>query len=145
MKKAVITTLILLLGSICFRADAGLVIVDYQGDTVVQSYGIERNLVVNSNDNGIYNVAVRPLDDALTSSDGKVRIPLEYVYLNNNREDVFMRYNEFSTVFKNIEMNGIPKNMIARVRGYGMVPAGVYSLNFEIQAVDSETQIVDSI
>lgn len=121
-----------------------MIVVDYLGPTVVHSTSVERNLIINSDDGGEYDIAVRPLEDALVSVDGKVRIPLEYVFINNSREDVFMRYDEFSTIFKRITMGGISRNMIARVRGYGMVPAGVYNLSFEIQAVDSDSREVVS-
>ena len=123
------------------KADA-MIAVDYLGSTVTHPMGVERNLIINSDDGGEYDIAVRPLEDALVRSDGNVRIPLEYIYINNSHEDVFMRYNEFSTIFKHIVMDGFPKSMVAKVRGYGMVPAGVYSMNFEIQAVDSETKVV---
>lgn len=142
MKKTLITILILMASLIGLRADASLVIMDYQGDTIVRPYGAERTLVVNSNDGGEYDIAIRPYDDALTSSDGQVRIPLQYVYINNNREDVYMRYNDYSTVFRRAVMGGIAKTMVLKVRGYGMIPAGVYNLNIEVQAVDSDTQEV---
>ena len=93
MKKTLITTLLLMTGCLCLKANAGLVVMDYQGDTVVHQNSIERNLLINCNDDGAYDIAIRPLEDAMTSSDGKVSIPLENVYINNTREDVYMRYN----------------------------------------------------
>ena len=128
-------------GCLFLKADA-MIAVDYLGSTVTHPMGVERNLGINSDDGGEYDIAVRPLEEALVRSDGNVRIPLEYLYINNSHEDVFMRYNEFSTIFRNIVMDGFPKSMIAKVRGYGMVPAGVYNIAFEIQAVDSGTKIV---
>ena len=143
MKKTLITTLILFTSLVCLKADAGMVIMDYNGETIVRPNIVERNLLINSNDGGEYDIAVKPLDDALVRSDGEVRIPLNYVYLNNNTEDVFMRYNEYSTIFRRAIMGGIPKNVILKVRDYGMLPAGVYNLNIEIQTVDPDTSTVN--
>lgn len=143
MKKTLITTIILFTSLVCLKADAGLVIMDYNGETIVRPNVVERNLLINSNDGGEYDIAVKPLDDALVRSDGEVRIPLQYVYLNNNREDVYMRYNEYSTLFRREVMGGIAKNVILKVRDYGMVPAGVYNLNIEIQTVDPDTSTVN--
>ena len=126
---------------LCLKADA-MIVVDYMGPTSAHPTGVERNLIINSDDGGEYDIAVRPLEDALVRVDGEVRIPLEYLYINNGHEDVFMRYNEFSTIFKRLTMGGMSRNMIARVRGYGVVPAGVYNLGFEIQAVDPDTRVV---
>lgn len=123
------------------KADA-MIAVDYLGSTVSYPMGVERNLMINSNDGGEYDIALRPLEDAFVRSDGNVRIPLQYFYINNTHEDVYMRYNEFSTVFKRVVMDGMPKSMVAKIRGYGMIPAGVYNMTFEIQGVDSDTQIV---
>ena len=119
-----------------------MIAVDYLGSTVSYPMGVERNLMINSDDGGEYDIALRPLEDAFVRSDGKVRIPLQYFYINNTHEDVFMRYNEFSTIFKRVVMDGMPKSMVAKIRGYGMIPAGVYNMTFEIQGVDSDTQIV---
>ena len=86
MKKLLITALF----AFCLSApsEASFVIIDYQGDTVGRQQNIERNLIINSDDGGVYNIAVRPLDDAVRSSDGKVSIPLNNLYINNTREDV---------------------------------------------------------
>lgn len=139
MKKTLITAFILFTSLIGLRADASLIIMDYQGDTIVRPNSIERNLLINSNDGGEYDIAIKPIDDALVRSDGEVRIPLNNVYINNTHEDVFMRYNEFSTIFRHLVMGGVAKNLTVKVRDYGMIPAGVYNLNIEIQAVDSDT------
>ena len=80
----------------------------------------------------------------LRRSDGEVEIPLEYVYINNTTEDVYIRYNDYSNLFRGIQMGGIPKNLTAKIRDYGMIPAGNYYLAFEIQALDTETQNVVS-
>ncbi len=138
MKKTLLT--ILLAGAFfCLPAGAAMVIMDYQGDTIVRPQSVERNLILNSDDGGVYNVAVRPLEDALRSADGKVNIPLENLYINNTREDVYLRYNEYSNLFENLTMGGVGKNMTAKIRDFGMVPAGVYGINFEIQATEIQT------
>ena len=125
-------------------SEASYVIVDYQGDTVVRQQNIERNLIINSDDGGVYNIAVRPLDDAVRSSDGKVSIPLNNLYINNTREDVYLRYNEYSNIFDGLTMGGVAKNMTAKIRDFGMVPAGTYSINFEVQATDVDTNQIAS-
>lgn len=126
------------------QAEASLVIIDYQGDTVVRQQTIERNLIINSDDGAAYNIAVRPLDEAVRSSDGKVSIPLNNLYINNTREDVYLRYNEYSNIFDGLSMGGVAKNMTAKIRDFGMVPAGTYSINFEVQATDIESQTIAS-
>ena len=142
MKKILITALF----AFCLNApsEASFVIVDYQGDTVVRQQNIERNLIINSDDGGVYNIAVRPLDDAVRSSDGKVSIPLNNLYINNTREDVYLRYNEYSNIFDALTMGGVAKNMTAKIRDFGMVPAGTYSINFEVQATDVDTNQIAS-
>lgn len=142
MKKLLITALF----AFCLSApsEASFVIVDYQGDTVVRQQNIERNLIINSDDGGVYNIAVRPLDDAVRSSDGKVSIPLNNLYINNTREDVYLRYNEYSNIFDALIMGGVAKNMTAKIRDFGMVPAGTYSINFEVQATDVDTNQIAS-
>ena len=142
MKKLLITALF----AFCLSApsEASFVIVDYQGDTVVHQQNIERNLIINSDDGGVYNIAVRPLDDAVRSSDGKVSIPLNNLYINNTREDVYLRYNEYSNIFDALTMGGVAKNMTAKIRDFGMVPAGTYSINFEVQATDVDTNQIAS-
>ena len=140
-KKLIITTLLTFVSCLFLKANA-MMVVDYLGPTAVSAVGVERNLIINSNDGGEYDIAVRPLDNALVRSDGEVRIPLEYIYINNTHEDIFMRYDEYSTIFKRVAMDGFAKSMVAKVRNYGVVPAGIYNLSFEIQAVDSDTRTV---
>lgn len=142
MKKNIITLLVLIAASFCMKVYAGIVVMDYNGETIVRPNSVERNLLINCNDSGEYDVAIRPIEDAFVRSDGEVRIPLNYVYVNNNREDIFMRYNEYSNIFHHVTFGGIPQNLILKVRDFGMVPAGVYNLNVEIQAVDSDTSEV---
>ena len=145
MKRTVIITLIALLCALPLKTSASMVVIDYQGNTVVHPSGIERNLLINSDDGVGYDIALRPLDNALRNDNGNVSIPLEYVYINNTQEDVYFRYNEYSNLFDRARMDGVPKSLIAKVRGYGMVPAGIYNLNFEIQATDHETQQIVSM
>ncbi len=145
MKKTVITSIIAILIAFGSRADASMVILDYQGNTVVHPSGIERNLLINSNDGGEYNIALRPLDTAVRSTDGKYTIPLENLYINNTREDVYFRYNEYSNLFNRLEMGGISHNMIAKIRDFGMVPAGIYTINFEVQATDADNGRIASM
>ena len=134
MKKILLTTLLMVLG--CAAVQASMVIIDYQGETVVRPQSVERNLIINSDDGGVYNIAVRPLEDAMRRN---VTIPLSNLYINNTREDVYLRYNEYSNIFDCLSMGGVAKNMTAKIRDFGMVPAGTYAINFEVQATDLET------
>mgnify|MGYP004667197853 FL=1 len=129
----------LLIGALSLPSSASMVIIDYQGDTVVHQQTVERNLIINSDDDAVYNIAIRPLDDALRRVDGEVAIPLSNLYINNTREDVYLRYNEYSYIFEGLSMGGVAKNMTAKIRDFGMVPAGTYQINFEVQATDVET------
>lgn len=142
MKKHLMKSLacmVFLLTLLCVRANAAMIMVDYLGDTLVTSNNIERTLIVNSDDGSYYNIAIRPLQEAVTSADGEVSIPLEYLFINNTKEDVYLKYNEYSNIFYGTSMDGIPRNMTAKIKNYGIVPAGIYSINFEIQATDIET------
>lgn len=125
--------------------DASMIIIDYQGDTIVTSNNIERNLIVNSDDGGDYNISVRPLQETITNSDGTVSIPLQYLYINNTKEDVYLKYNEYSNIFQGLNMGGTAKNMTAKIKGYGIVPSGVYNILFEIQATNTETNDIVSM
>lgn len=129
----------LLIGALSLPSSASMVIIDYQGDTVVHQQTVERNLIINSDDGARYKIALRPLDDALRRVDGEVTIPLSDLYINNTREDVYLRYNEYSYIFDGLSMGGVAKNMTAKIRDFGMVPAGTYQINFEVQATDIET------
>ena len=143
MKKLLLTT-ILTLALAYVPADASMVMLDYFGETHVTANNIERTLIVNSDDGKSYNIAMRPLEEAIVSTDGKVSIPLEYLFINNNREDVYLKYNEYSNVIWGTTMEDIPRSMTAKIKEYGVVPAGVYSITFEVQATDVETQEVTS-
>lgn len=138
MKKLLLTSLIVTALS-CLSADATMITVDYIGETYVTPNNIERTLIVNSDDGRAYNIAMRPLEEAITNYDGTVSIPLQYLFLNNNKEDVYLRYNEYSNVFWGTAMDGVPRNMTAKIKNYGIVPAGTYKILFEIQATDAET------
>ena len=84
MKKTFIALLVFTMTVFCAVSDASMVVMDYQGDTIVHPYGVERALLLNSDDGRLFDVAVRPLDDCVSSSDGKVRIPLDKFFINNN-------------------------------------------------------------
>lgn len=142
MKKIVFLAMIGL--AFCLPSNA-MVIMDYQGETLVHQNDVERNLIINSDDDGIYDIAIRPLDDKVRSVDSKVEIPLDKLYINNTKEDVYLRYNDYSNIFYSLQMGGIAKNMTAKIRDFGMVPAGVYNINFEIQATDVETGTIASM
>ena len=145
MKKKLITTFITFTMLVLLRADAGMVVLDYNGPTVVNQTSIERSFIINSNDGGEYDIAFRPLDTVVRSTDGKYTIPLENFFVNNTREDIYFRFNEYSTIFNRLEMGGISRNLTAKIKDFGMVPAGVYNLNVEVQAVDSDTHLVASM
>ena len=144
MKKLVVTALILCAGVFLQPADATMIILDYQGDTIVTSNNIERSLIINSDDGGNYYIAMRPLDEYITNNEGTVQIPLQNFFINNNRMDLWFKDNEYTNVFYDANMGGGPKSIIAKIRDFGIVPAGVYNLNMEIQATDIETRNVVS-
>ena len=48
MKKLVVTALILCAGVFLQPADAAMIILDYQGDTIATSNNIERTLLINA-------------------------------------------------------------------------------------------------
>lgn len=143
MKKLLFTTLLIAIAT-CVPVDASMVMLDYFGETLVTSNNIERTLLVNNDDGRAYNIALRPLEESITNTDGSVSIPLEYLFINNTREDVYLKYNEYSNVINGASMEEIPRNMTAKIKEYGIVPAGVYSINFEVQATDVETQDIAS-
>lgn len=128
----------------CVPTNAAIVLLDYFGETHVTSNNVERTLIVTSDDGRSYNIAMRPLEEAITNSDGSVSIPLEYLFLNNTREDVFVKYNEYSNVIWGRTMEEIPRNITAKIKEYGIIPAGIYSINFEVQATDVETNEIVS-
>ena len=80
--------------------------------------------------------------DFVKALKSKTSIPLEYLFINNTREDVYLKYNEYSNVFWDATMDVAPRNMTAKIKNYGVVPAGTYSITLEIQAIDIETQSV---
>lgn len=143
MKKFLFTSILTLMFA-CVPTDAAIVLLDYFGETHVTSNNVERTLIVTSDDGRSYNIAMRPLEEAITNSDGSVSIPLEYLFLNNTREDVFVKYNEYSNVIWGRTMEEIPRNITAKIKEYGIIPAGIYSINFEVQATDVETNEIVS-
>ena len=98
MKRTLLTT-IMVFALACVKADSSMVLLDYFGETLVTTNNIERTLIVNSDDGGSYNIAIRPLEEEIIGSDGKTTIPLEYLFFNNTKEDVYVRYNEYSNLF----------------------------------------------
>lgn len=141
MKRLLLTTILTVM-LFCVRVDAAMITVDYNGETYVTSNNIERSLIVNSDDATYYNIAVRPLEETITNTAGTVSIPLEYFFLNNTREDVYLKYNEYSNVYHGVEMDGVPRVINAKIKEYGIVPAGTYSILLEVQATNIETQDV---
>ncbi|MCQ2740016.1 MAG: hypothetical protein MJ237_07305 [bacterium] len=140
MKKALITLSLFVLAVCCCQAS--MVTVDYLGETYVSVNNIERTLIINSDDGKTYNIAMRPIQESITSNDGRVSIPLRYLYINNTREDVYLKYNEYSNIFWGSVMDGVPRNMTAKIKNYGIVPAGTYSILFEVQATDVNTGVI---
>lgn len=144
MKKLLLTTF-LAFTLVCVPADSSMVMLDYIGETLVTTNNIERTLIVNSDDGKQYNIAIRPLEEAVKNVEGTVSIPLEYLFINNTREDVYLKYNEYSNIFMETSMDGIPRNMTAKIKNYGIVPAGTYSILLEIQAIDALTGEIASM
>ena len=144
MKKLLVTAFTLLAFASA-PSRASMVVFDYIGETYVTPNNIERTLLVSSDDGKCYNIAVRPLEETITSHDGKTSIPLENLFINNTREDVYFKYNEFSNVILNQDSDGAPKNMTAKVKNYGIVPAGTYSIMLEVQATDTQTGEIASV
>lgn len=138
MKKLLLTT-IMAFTLACVPVDSSMVLLDYIGETLVTTNNIERTLIVNSDDGRAYNIAIRPLEEDIKNVDGTYTIPLENFFINNTREDVFFKYNEYSNVFFDTTMDGAPRNMTAKIKDCGVVPAGTYSLLLEVQATDVET------
>lgn len=134
MKKVLLTTLLATFLS-CASVNAAMITVDYFSDsTIVTSNNVERTLIVRSDDSETYDISIRPLDDGVIGSDGVTVIPLENLFFNNTKEDVYVRYNEYSNIFYGTDMSEIPRNIVARIKDYGVVPAGIYTVTLEIQA-----------
>lgn len=115
MKKLLLTT-IMIFAFCSVSVDASMVMLDYFGETLVTTNNIERTLIVNSNDGKQYNIAIRPLEENIQNVDGSYTIPLENLYINNTREDVYLKYNEYSNIFYGTAMDGIPRNMTAKIK-----------------------------
>ena len=144
MKKLLLTTIIVL-ALACVRVDSSMVLLDYIGETLVTTNNIERTLIVNSDDGKQYNIAIRPLEESIKNTDSSYEIPLENLFINNTKEDVYLKYNEYSNIFYDTVMDGVPKNMTAKIKNAGIVPAGTYSILLEVQAIDIETSEVASV
>ncbi|MBO5738123.1 hypothetical protein J6R97_02145 [bacterium] len=144
MKKMLFTSLIAITLA-CVPADSSMVLLDYFGETLVTTNNIERTLIVNSDDGKQYNIAIRPLEESIKNVDGSYTIPLENLYINNTKEDVYLKYNEYSNIFYDTVMDGVPRNMTAKIKNYGIVPAGTYSILLEVQAIDIQTNEVASM
>ena len=138
MKRTLLTT-IMVFALACVKVDASMVMFDYIGETLVTTNNIERTLIVNSDDGKQYNIAIRPLEESIKNVDGTYTIPLENLFINNTREDVFLKYNEYSNIFYGTSMDGVPRNMTAKIKDYGVVPSGTYSILLEVQSIDIET------
>ena len=143
MKKLLLTTITAIALS-CVSVNASMVMLDYFGETLVTTNNIERTLIVNSDDGKQYNIAVRPLEETIRNVDGSYTIPLENLFINNSREDVYLKYNEYSNIFYGATMDGVPRNMTAKIKNCGIVPAGTYSVLLEVQAIDVETNEIVS-
>lgn len=139
MKKTLITSLILCLWTVLCPAYAA-VEMDYQDTiTTITTLGVERNLFINSNDDERYRIEVRPMSSMVTNAGGNVEIPISYFAINNNTQDIDFVDNEFSTLFNNVVMNNIPRIVTAKIKNYGMVPRGTYSIGLQIQATNLDT------
>ena len=137
MKKVLFTSLLSLI--LCLCANASPISIDYQGETVVEQSVVERYLLINASDDSSYTIALKPLLESLTNTDGSVSIPLDNLYINNMTEDVYLRYDQYSYIYSNVTFDGVPKNMIAKIRGFGSVPAGTYKMDFQIEATNNDT------
>lgn len=144
MKKLLLTTIIAFTLA-CVPADSAMVLLDYIGETLVTTNNIERTLIVNSDDGRAYNIAIRPLEESIKNVDGSYTIPLEYFFINNTKEDVYLKYNEYSNIFFDTVMDGVPRNITAKIKNCGVVPSGTYSLLLEVQATDVETGEIASM
>ena len=140
MKKTFITALIFFSTLFGLKAEAASVVIDSSVyNTVTQANGIQRSFLLKIDDGGQYDVVFKPLNDELIGSNG-VNIPLNYVYINNNTEDLYMRYMQETFLYKNTEFfDGATKVLTAKVLNYGIVPAGNYTLNTQFTIYQSNT------
>ena len=138
MKRLLLTTFTAF-ALTCVPTESSMVAIDYIGETYVTPNNIERTLIVNSDDGIAYNISMRPLEEAVTNLEGTVSIPLEYLFINNTREDVYFKHQEYSHIFWDTTMDGVARNMTAKIKDFGVVPAGTYSILFEVKATDAES------
>lgn len=119
---------------------------DYQdATTTITSVGIERLLLINGNDASRYQVEIRPMSSTVSNAGGTVNIPLENFVINNGVQDIDFIDSEFSTIFSNVTFNNIPRFVTAKIKNYGMVPKGTYSIGLQLQATDLDTSEITSI
>lgn len=149
MKKTLITALISLFFTLsCVSANAASIVIDGAVyNTVIQANGAERSFLMKIDEGGRYDVVFKPLSDELTGTNG-INIPLSYLYMNNNTEDLYMRYNEETFLYKNHDfLDNDTKSLTLKVLNYGMVPAGTYTLNtqFTVYEADTQTQIATCV
>lgn len=144
MKKALITTLILCTWTIFSPAYAAVEMDYMDTTTTVTATGAERRLIINSNDNNVYRIEIRPLADCVTNAGGTVEIPLTNFVINNNTQDIDFVANEFSTIFSRTAFNNIPRPINVKIKNYGMVPRGTYTIGLQMQATNVDTSEITS-
>ena len=144
MKKTLITTLILFAWTM-FSPAFSAVEMDYQDTiTTITSLGVERKLIINSNDDSRYRIEVRSLANTVSNSSGTVEIPLANFVINNNTQDIDFIDSEFSTLYSNVTFNGVPQIVTAKIKDYGMVPMGTYNIGLQMQATNLDTSEITS-
>ncbi len=140
MKKLLLTTLLSL--GLFIPVNAFEVTMDYQTDTLIdqQTNVVERALLLNCSEDGRYDITIKPLEGYMVRTDGLVSIPVyNNVFINNTVEDVYMQELTESFLFQGTSFQGAAKNLTAKIKNYGMVPAGIYTLNFQIDAANLDT------
>lgn len=135
MKKLLLLFFILFIFP-CAKAEVAF---DCIGNVIYSDTGVEQQLLVKSNGNNNYDIAIRPLDDFLTDSEGKHKIPLDSIFINNGTEDIFLKYNSLSYLYTALK-GGKSRVLTAKIRDFGIVPKGNYNLNLEILQLNSDTQ-----
>ena len=142
MKKTIITLLILFSTLFCLKANAVSIVVDNSlYNTTVQANGVSRAFIMRIDEGGQYDVVFKPLSDELTGSNG-VNIPISYMYINNNSEDLYMRYQEETFLYRNQSfIDNDTKVLTAKILNYGMVPAGNYSISMQFTVYEANTEI----
>ncbi len=140
MKKLLLTTFIVL--GFAVPANAFDLVVEHQSETFVGSNGcvVERTLNIRSNETGRYDITIKPLESTLDNTAGTVQIPMANVFVNNMSEDLPMIAQTETNLYQGVNIeNSLPQIATIRVKDYGVVPAGTYMLNFELQATNLDT------